>query len=331
MNAIDFEDFGKSQLEVKTFGYLLERFEEGRIVLDPPFQRKYVWDASLEKELVSTIYCGGDVGRVMFNRRVLDGNTRFLCIDGKQRLTALQKFKENKFKAEIDDEMLFFREMSKEQREKFENEKIPIRIYNELSEEKQSKLFRLTQNGKPLSIGELANGVNNGSSRLIRRLKKKIPGGIFASGIEKRMGDSDALCRLVYLCISVNEKNMGPVDHQLFYNAEKCSEWMIGATVKEKQQRRLAKSFEHLSNFLKDGGDIAEKKVATFIYLSHFIYLFEKKLSDEGRHQRYKIIKGLKKRVDDNLSKTSATNYYLRAILSQHVKTAKDLLGKEES
>nr|WQM87111.1 putative nuclease [Marseillevirus cajuinensis] len=331
MNSIDFEDFGRSRLEVKTFGFLLERFDEGRLVLDPPFQRKYVWDASLERDLISTIYCGGDVGRVMFNKRVLDGNTKFLCIDGRQRLTALQKYKENKFKAEIDDEMLFFREMNEKQREKFKEQKIPIRIYDELSEEKQSKLFRLTQNGKPLSTGELANGVNNSSSRLIRRLKKNLPSGIFTAGIEKRMGETDALCRLVYLCDTINGKKMGQVDHQLFHNAEKCSEWLLTTIIEKKQEKRLLKSFEHFLGFLKEGGELSDKKVASFIYLAHLIYIHEKKISDEGKRQRYKIIKRLKKKVEDNLTKTSATNYYLRSFLVSHVKTTKQPLEDLDS
>ncbi|ALX27452.1 hypothetical protein GMAR_ORF77 [Golden Marseillevirus] len=116
-----------------------------------------------------------------------------------------------------------------------------------------------------------------------------------------------------------------------FIVRKKSSQWVTDSTIQEKTQKRLLKSLDHLSNFLKDGGAIADKKVAIFIYLTHLIFVSEKRLSDEGRHKRYKLIKKYRKKVEANLLKSQATNYYLRPLLAQHIKTTTEILAEEET
>ncbi|ALX27453.1 hypothetical protein GMAR_ORF78 [Golden Marseillevirus] len=128
---LDWDDFGPSTLEVKTFGHILKRLGEPFLVLDPPFQRKYVWTEEEATNLILCIYCGGDVGRLVFNKRNENGTTKFLCVDGKQRLTTLQNFKENKFSVQLpgQNKHVKYEEMNEEQRQKFESALIAVRIY----------------------------------------------------------------------------------------------------------------------------------------------------------------------------------------------------------
>lgn len=326
MDNVSFENFGRSDITVRTFDYVFDKLDNGYIVLNPPFQRKYVWDEELERKLISTVYCGGDIGRVVFNRAVdEEGNIEFLCIDGKQRLTALQKFRKNKFDAEIDGKDIFFRDMTREQRDLFLQQKIAVRTYDAMSEENQTSLFKLIQNGKPLTSGELLKGTNCSFAKLIGRLRRHVPSGIFAPYTEKRMEETTPLLRLVVLCLRVNEKQMNMKD-VFFCNEKKCNDWAIGATIKEKQEERVVSSMKHLSRFLKDSDEVLEKKTATFIYLTHLIYLKEKEISDEGRHQRYKIIKKLKKSVDEILSNVRNSSYYIQSTLDSHVRNAKRVM-----
>ncbi|AHC54745.1 hypothetical protein D1R32_gp028 [Tunisvirus fontaine2] len=330
MTNINHKHFGNSLLEIKTIGYLLDKLSKDVIDLNPVFQRDYVWDIGLEKEFITTAYNGGDIGRIILNRKTVDGDTKWLCVDGKQKLTALKKFKENKFRANVGEwgkeNPVFFREMSKEQREQLKDAQIPIRMYIEMSEEKQSDLFKVIQNGKALENGELVNGTNNDSSKFIRKLRKNIPRGFFTPGDKKRMKESDSLCRFVYLCVIANEKVVASPEYQTFHKPEKCSDWVLDTTIKKEQKERTLKSFRRLTDFIEDGGSVSEKKAATFVYLAHFVYIHEKKLDDIGKKQRNKVIETLKNRVVQNLGGNKNTNYYLRLFLDSHIKTVKEIL-----
>lgn len=335
MSNINYKHFGNSLLEIKTLGYLLDKLSKDVIDLDPVFQRNYVWDAGLEKEFIATAYHGGDIGRIILNRKTSDGEIKWLCVDGKQKLTALKKFKENKFRANIGEwgegKPILFREMSKEQRDQLEDARIPIRVYNEMSEEKQSDLFKVIQNGKTLENGELVNGTNNDSSKLIRKLRKNVPHGFFTPGDEKRMKESDSLCRFVYLCVIANEKVVSSPEYQTFHKPEKCSDWLLRTTIKKKQKERTVKTFKRITDFIEEGGSVSGKKAATFVYLAHLVYIYEKKLDDIGKKQRNKVIENLKKRVVRNLGGNNNTNYYLRSFLDSHIKTVKEILEELDS
>ncbi len=64
------------------------------VVLDSDFQRKSVWTIQQKRELVESVLMGLPLPIFYFNE---DKKGRLIVIDGRQRLTALFEFMDNKF------------------------------------------------------------------------------------------------------------------------------------------------------------------------------------------------------------------------------------------
>lgn len=85
----------------------LDRFKENYgLDLDPDFQRGHVWEMETKVKFVEYILRGGVVQPIRFNSPAFGGHTHakhsdlpedVVLVDGKQRLTALMEFMENKF------------------------------------------------------------------------------------------------------------------------------------------------------------------------------------------------------------------------------------------
>lgn len=142
--------------------------KDSRIVLDPVYQRNIVWAESDMANFINSVLKGIAPNNVLFNK---DENGNSVCIDGKQRITSLCRFKDNKFPVELeennktiyayydtlpkkykDDEN--YRTLTQIEKNKFNDVTIPIVIYNNLSYENQIDVFHRIQHGKVLTTGE---------------------------------------------------------------------------------------------------------------------------------------------------------------------------------
>ena len=76
---------------------LKRRFDakERRIILDSDFQREDVWDKNRKAELVESVLMGLPLPVFYFNQ---DKYGKLIVIDGRQRLTALFEFMDDKYK-----------------------------------------------------------------------------------------------------------------------------------------------------------------------------------------------------------------------------------------
>jgi hypothetical protein len=70
------------------------RYEQGRIVLDPDYQRENVWNFKQKSELIESVLMGIPLPVMYFAQ---DKYGKLQVIDGRQRLTAFFEFLENKF------------------------------------------------------------------------------------------------------------------------------------------------------------------------------------------------------------------------------------------
>ena len=69
--------------------------QENGLQMNPDFQRTHVWTEEQQVKFVEFILRGGQTGRdLYFNHPGWLGNFKgdFVCVDGKQRVTALQRF-----------------------------------------------------------------------------------------------------------------------------------------------------------------------------------------------------------------------------------------------
>jgi uncharacterized protein with ParB-like and HNH nuclease domain len=73
---------------------LKRRYEQGRIILDPDYQREDVWKRKQKSELIESVLMGIPLPVMYFAQ---DKYGTLQVIDGRQRLTALFEFLDNKF------------------------------------------------------------------------------------------------------------------------------------------------------------------------------------------------------------------------------------------
>lgn len=168
MNEIEEENkfFGRADNKfVSTI--VLEASNEDSVILNPPYQRGIVWTEEKMSLFINSVMRGIVPIAIIFNHDY--ESNKLICVDGKQRITSLIKFKNNEIPAFIDKEILFYskigqdrfkgnencRAMTNPERAKFDGRTIPITVYTNLSYEDQINIFQRIQNGLALSKGEM--------------------------------------------------------------------------------------------------------------------------------------------------------------------------------
>jgi len=74
--------------------YLISQVQSGRLVLNPDWQRAYVWNTEKQRRLIESILLGLPIPSFLFHRDSRSG--KIYVIDGRQRLETLSKFKSPK-------------------------------------------------------------------------------------------------------------------------------------------------------------------------------------------------------------------------------------------
>ena len=75
-----------------TVSSLWEKYKKGNIVLQPDFQRKFVWDKKKASALIESILLGFPLPIIYLSE---EENGKMIVIDGQQRLTSIFSFKDN--------------------------------------------------------------------------------------------------------------------------------------------------------------------------------------------------------------------------------------------
>ncbi len=93
----DWDDYPLDELAIRderrTAEDVVRRIAQGRFVLDPDFQREFVWDEKKQSRLIESILMRIPLP-VFYVAEDLQG--RLVVVDGRQRLTTLQRFLTNK-------------------------------------------------------------------------------------------------------------------------------------------------------------------------------------------------------------------------------------------
>jgi hypothetical protein len=183
----------QSNLDVETIGTLLDKLqdlqEDKKLDLNPVYQRNVVWTETNMSQFISSIMNG----IISMNITINKNSTKWICMDGKQRLTSLLKFYQNEIPVIVDpindtdsdsnsnsdsdndsntdDRIQYiyyekipaknnrnrefnYQTLSKTDRDKFLETKIPITYYNNLSYEQQAEIFSRIQHSVVSTDGE---------------------------------------------------------------------------------------------------------------------------------------------------------------------------------
>ncbi|PWZ02025.1 hypothetical protein BCV70DRAFT_198306 [Testicularia cyperi] len=140
------------------------------IDLEPEYQRGVVWPAEKQSAVIESIMRHYYVPPILLSMAKQDENDptqeqRYVCIDGKQRISSICNFLENKIpvKEPRTGRRFWYKEdlgmgrtpaLTAAQRRKFENEQLTIVEFQDLNEETERDMFSRVQMGVTLSSAE---------------------------------------------------------------------------------------------------------------------------------------------------------------------------------
>lgn len=163
--SLSFKKKFDAKILVKSIKTIITELKSKEIDLDSDYQRDIVWDYAKQEKFIDS--CFNDIipNNIIFTLN----NCKLICIDGKQRLTSLKNFVNNKFPYHNGSESLYYdkikkktkgaRKITLDEKNYFYNVEIPIVRYMNLSYTNQIDIFNRIQNGIALSSGELVLSV----------------------------------------------------------------------------------------------------------------------------------------------------------------------------
>lgn len=182
------------------------QMNKGTIDLQPSFQRRGAWDQTRKSRLIESIIVGMPVPNIALAERK-DQRGRFIVIDGKQRLLAIQEFMREGYKLrglDLRDDLngKSFGALEVNDRESFENSTLRATLIKNWKDENflWAAFYRLNVGSLPLSPQELRKALIGG--KLIDAIEEYLQSSkpfqsIFGVGLDKRMRDSELVLRFL--------------------------------------------------------------------------------------------------------------------------------------
>jgi uncharacterized protein with ParB-like and HNH nuclease domain len=129
------------------FYEIKNRIDNNQLNLNPDYQREVVWSEDKMEALIESIIHGYYVPPIILNLV----NGKYNCIDGKQRISSLYNFLNNKIYYSINDQELIFDNFDEQSKQSFLNRAFQTCLYQELDYETEVEIFRRVQKGEPMT------------------------------------------------------------------------------------------------------------------------------------------------------------------------------------
>lgn len=207
----------------------------GKYNYNPSCQRKSVWDEERESFLIDSIMKNFSIPAIFLYQKIDDesGKTIYDVIDGKQRLTSIIKFIQNKISLPDDysndafgDERLdgsYFEDLKgddlSEYKKSFWRYNLPVEYIDTEDENVVDTVFdRLNRNGIPLSPQELRNAMFNKTNlmKLVNELSN-LPFWKDRFIKTERMEDTEFISEILLVILENNIFNANPKDIDSLY------------------------------------------------------------------------------------------------------------------
>lgn len=182
------------------------QINKGNINLQPGFQRRVAWDDIRKSRLVESIIVGMPVPNIVLAENK-DHRGRFLVIDGKQRLVAVNEFLKGSYKLrglDIRNDLneCTYEKLPIDDKESLENSTLRSTVIKNWSDEDflYAIFFRLNSGSLPLSPQELRKALIGGN--LLDAIETYLTQStafqsIFGTQLDKRMRDSELVLRFI--------------------------------------------------------------------------------------------------------------------------------------
>lgn len=157
--------------EKRTAVDVVRRIGSGRFILDPDFQRGFVWDTKRQSRLIESILLRIPLP-VFYVAEDAEG--RLIVVDGRQRLTTLDRFWKNELKLELPerDELHHKRFQDLEGRLKDRIEDCQMLFYiidNKVPERARLDIFERVNGGEVLTRQQMRNAIYQGPATTFLR------------------------------------------------------------------------------------------------------------------------------------------------------------------
>lgn len=189
-----------------TIETIVGQIAKGNIDLQPGFQRRAAWDDVRKSRLVESIIVGMPVPNIVLAENK-DHRGRFIVIDGKQRLLAINDFLNGGYALRgldirPDLNSLRYAQLEAEDREYLDNSTLRSTVIRNWKDENflYAIFFRLNSGSLPLSPQELRKALVGGN--LLDRIELYLEGSkqfkaLFGEALDKRMRDSELVLRFI--------------------------------------------------------------------------------------------------------------------------------------
>lgn len=179
---------------------------KGTIDLQPSFQRRNAWDLTRKSRLIESIIVGMPVPNIALAENK-EHRGRFIVIDGKQRLMAIDEFMRGVLvlrDLDLRDDLngATFAELTVADREAFENSTLRATLIKNWRDENflYAAFYRLNVGSLPLSPQELRKALIGG--QLIDAIEEYLVGSasfqrVFGTALDRRMRDSELVLRFL--------------------------------------------------------------------------------------------------------------------------------------
>lgn len=187
--------------ETRTVGYVVNKIEQQRFILDPDFQRDFVWDAKKQSKLIESCIMRIPLP-VLYVAQGPDG--RIVVVDGLQRLTTFVRFLSDKLPlTDLGDKHPLkakkFSDLPIQLKERVEETQLILYILDKNAPQRaQLDIFERVNGGVALSRQQMRNAIFNGpATRWLRKMSKSKPflGATGGSLNTKIMRDREAINR----------------------------------------------------------------------------------------------------------------------------------------
>ncbi|MGE8454476.1 MAG: DUF262 domain-containing protein [Pseudomonadales bacterium] len=290
------------------------QMDKGTVDVQPSFQRRAAWDTPRKSRLIESIIVGMPVPNLVLAENK-EHRGRFIVIDGKQRLLAIQEFIEGGYRLsglDLRDDLnqKRYQDLDRDDREAFENSTIRTTLIKNWEDEKflWAAFYRLNVGSLPLSPQELRKALIGG--QLIDEIEMYLSRShafqaVFGDQLDKRMRDSELVLRFLAF-----DRNLGRYrgdfkkfldDTAKYYEADwnrRRSEAYRGF---QRLDTALETSYEifHENAFKKWLGYGHERVMNRAIFDCMARYFSDTDIANQAVLNRAKVIAAYKKACDD--------------------------------
>ena len=181
----------------KTISDLIGKIKRGELILQPEFQREFVWTSGHMEKFIQTILDGYPFPEIYISQKGINLETlttQNVVVDGQQRLTTINRYIEGTWKFEKT--IPKFADLDKQDKEDFLNYDVTVRDLKDASPQTIIEIFkRINSTNFTLTAIEINNALYNGefitcAKGVLEKIKQKeIKVDIFSEIEIKRMAD----------------------------------------------------------------------------------------------------------------------------------------------